>query len=408
MLALIEATRLLNSTLDLDVLLGIILDLALRNLRAARGTIYLVDHERGELWSKVLRDDRLEEIRLPLGTGLAGHVARSGETLNLKDAATDPRFYASFDRISGFRTRSMLCMPMRSRAGEVIGVFQLLNKPRGFSAADEEFLQTFSIHVALAIENAQYHQAVVEKERAEKELQIAARIQQSLLPAKLAAPPGYEMHASTLPCRTVGGDYLAVEPLPDGRTMLVIADVSGKGVPAALLVSMLHAALRVRLEAAADVGGLAALAARLNAFVHDSVLAGRYITFHAVVLDPRTNTLTSVNAGHLPGFLAGPGGARRLEAGGTPLGLLSGPVYASESAAMAPGDVLLMLTDGVTEATDSAEQEFGLERIEALLARCRGQSAVEIHGHVLVELASFTEDRPLVDDASLLVVRRLP
>ena len=127
---LIQAAEHLNSTLELDRLLKVVLHLCTANLQASRGTMYLIDEDRHELWSKVVKGKELIEIRLPLGTGIAGHVAETGETVNLKDAWKDKRFFAGFDLRSGFQTKSMLCMPMKNRKGKTIGVLQVLNKKR--------------------------------------------------------------------------------------------------------------------------------------------------------------------------------------------------------------------------------------------------------------------------------------
>ena len=231
--SLIDASDKLNSALDLNQLLRIILELATRNLNADRGTIYLIDQEKKELWSKVLKGRELVEIRLPVGTGIAGTVAKTGKTINLRDAWKDRRFFSGFDLRTGFQTKTMLCMPMRNRKGKIIGVFQIINKKRGtFDREDEQFLDAFSDHAALAIETAYLHQAIVEKERVEREIQIAAEIQQRLLPKTLPSIPGYELDGIAIPCKTIGGDYYDLIPLPDGRQVITVADVSGKGIPA--------------------------------------------------------------------------------------------------------------------------------------------------------------------------------
>ena len=153
--SLIDASKHLNTTFDLEELLSIILHLATKNLNAERGTIYLIDEKTKELWSKVLKGEGLVEIRLPIGTGVSGTVAQTGETINLKDASKDDRFYAGYDKRSGFRTKTMLCMPMKNRHGKIIGVFQIINKQKGrFDKEDELFLKAFSEHAALAVENA--------------------------------------------------------------------------------------------------------------------------------------------------------------------------------------------------------------------------------------------------------------
>jgi sigma-B regulation protein RsbU (phosphoserine phosphatase) len=255
--SLIEASKLLNSTLNIDKLLRIILELTTQNLSADRGTIYLVDESRNELWSRVLKGNEFVEIRLPIGTGISGHVAKTGKTVNLKDAWKDKRFFSGFDIKSGYKTRTMLCMPLWSRKGKIIGVFQVINKLNGvFTKADEHFLAGFSDHVSLAIENAQLHEAIVEKERMEKEIEIAAKIQQALLPKQLPKIPFYDIDAVALPCKAVGGDYYDVIPLEGNRYVMVVADVSGKGVPAAMLVSTLQASLHAYIQLGGELQDL--------------------------------------------------------------------------------------------------------------------------------------------------------
>lgn len=163
---LIEASKIINSTLDLDKLLGLILDAAAASIEADRGTLYLVDNIKQELWSKVLQGDNMVEIRLPIGKGIAGYVALTGETINIPDAYNDPRFNPDIDKKTGYRTHNMLCMPMRNKDQTIIGVFQLLNKKEGaFDAADEQFIDALSSHASVAIENARLAQEMVQSER---------------------------------------------------------------------------------------------------------------------------------------------------------------------------------------------------------------------------------------------------
>ncbi len=163
---LIEASKNINSTLDLDKLLGRILDAATKSIDADRGTVYLVDEIKKELWSKVLQGENMVEIRLPVGKGLAGFVAETGEIINIPDAYNDPRFNPDVDKKTGYRTNNMLCMPMRNKDGKTIGVFQLLNKKGGvFGKEDEQFIDALSSHASVAIENARLAQEMVSNER---------------------------------------------------------------------------------------------------------------------------------------------------------------------------------------------------------------------------------------------------
>lgn len=163
---LIEATKIVNSTLDTDRLLELILNTATSTVQADRGTLYVVDEEKGELWSKIAQGSTTVEIRLPMGKGIAGYVAVSGETINILDAYADPRFNPEIDRRTGYRTKTILCMPMKNKDGMVIGVFQLLNKYGGpFTPEDEEFLDGLSIHASIAIENALLAKQMIQNEQ---------------------------------------------------------------------------------------------------------------------------------------------------------------------------------------------------------------------------------------------------
>lgn len=163
---LIEATKIVNSVLEVDRLLGLILDVATRSVSADRGTLYLIDEGTGELWSKVAQGSNMVEIRLPIGKGLAGYVAKTGETVNITDAYKDPRFNPEIDRKSGYKTRNVLCMPMRNKEGKIVGVFQFLNKSEGsFVPEDESFIDALSVHGSIAVENARVAREMVQNER---------------------------------------------------------------------------------------------------------------------------------------------------------------------------------------------------------------------------------------------------
>ncbi len=175
---LIEATKIVNSVLNIDSLLGLIMDVATRSISADRGTLYLIDRATDELWSKVAQGVDMVEIRLPVGKGLAGYVARTGEIVNITNAYQDARFNPEIDKKSGYSTQTVLCMPMRNREGVIIGVFQLLNKRTGhFGPEDEAFIDALSVHAAMALENAQLAQRMVEGER----LSAVGRMASSIL-----------------------------------------------------------------------------------------------------------------------------------------------------------------------------------------------------------------------------------
>ena len=405
--ALINASKILNSTLNLEKLLALILDLAIKNLKAARGTIYLVDADRNELWSKVLKGKDLVEIRLPIGTGISGHVAKTGKTINLKDAWKDKRFFSGFDLRTGFQTKTMLCMPMRDRKNKIIGVFQILNKHDGvFIKEDEHFLEAFSVHAALAIENARMHQDIVEKERIEKELEIAGTIQRRLLPKQLAALPGYEIDAVARPSKNVGGDYYDLIKLGDGKYAFVIADVSGKGVPAALLVSTLHASLHAFIDGATN---LAQLVKRLNVVVHGNTEAERFITLFMAILDPSDGTLTYVNAGHNFPFIlrTQQSSIQPLASTGLPLGMFDGVEFQQETVKLEPSEYLVLYTDGVTEAMNKSFDEYGESRLRQVMIGSSDKSASGFLGVIVSDVEKFVAGEPQSDDITMVVLKRV-
>ena len=163
---LIEASKIVNSAIDIDKLLGLILDVAARSIEADRGTLYMLDAGANELWSRVAQGTNIVEIRLPVGKGLAGYVAKTGEVVNITDAYKDPRFNPEIDKRSGYKTHNVLCMPMRDKEGKILGVFQFLNKKDGpFGPEDESFIDALSVHASIALENARLAREMVQGER---------------------------------------------------------------------------------------------------------------------------------------------------------------------------------------------------------------------------------------------------
>lgn len=405
--SLIEAAKTLNKTLDLDELLNVILNLATKNLDADRGTIYLIDQKRKELWSRVVKGKELVEIRLPLGTGIAGTVASTGETVNLEDAWKDKRFFSGFDVRTGFVTKTMLCMPMRNREEKTIGVFQIINKNSGvFDREDEQFLSAFSDHVALAIENAYLLQARVEQERVEREIQIAGEIQSKLIPSELPQIPGYHIDATAIPCKTIGGDYYDVIPIDDDNFVLVVADVSGKGIPAALLVSTLNAALHAYIQTSIS---LADLVQKLNTIVYKNTPPERYITFFIAILNTRRHQLMYVNAGHNFPYRVqnGKSDFDNLSAGGLPLGMFDHAEYTAETITVEPGDLLVFYSDGVTEAMDKKYEEYGETRFRDCIVKNLPRDLKDLKQTIIDDIQGFVGSEPQSDDLTLMVARRM-
>jgi sigma-B regulation protein RsbU (phosphoserine phosphatase) len=255
-----------------------------------------------------------------------------------------------------------------------------------------------------ALESVRLHRIRLEKERQDRELQIAREIQQSLFPRSCPAVPGFEVVAASRPCRQVGGDHYDFIPLPDGGLALAVADVSGKGTPASILMASIHASLR----ALAGTASPERLVARLNAFLFASTQSNKFVTLFYGELDPATRVLRFVNAGHVPPFHLGSGGERRrLTAGGPALGLLEDATFEAGAARLAPGEVIAMLTDGATEALSPRDEEFGDERVWQAFARAAPGGAAATLAGLLAAVDAWTGEAGCSDDLTALILTAL-
>jgi phosphoserine phosphatase RsbU/P len=406
--SLIEASKAINSTLDLIQLLNIILNIAVQKTRAETGTIYVVDKNKNEIWSKVIHENQEEEFRLAIGQGIAGHVAASGETLNITDVYSHPRFAGSFDQQTGFRTRSMLCMPMRAENGDIIGVFQIINSQAGrFTTADEEFLSGLSVHAALAITKAALHQESVEKRAMEREMAFARNIQCCLLPAQLPVVRGYQFAASNLPAAAIGGDYYDFICTENGDISFVIGDVAGKGMPAALLMATLRTAIHA-LTFGKRTPNPGRFISRINRILRSFLPQSEFITLFYGDLSPKTGIIHYVNAGHHPPFyIKKNGDVKSLFTGGLTLGIKNEVNYKVREIKLEKGDVLFMYTDGVTEAMNARCDEYGESRLEACVTLGRKMTARGLIDAVLGEVNEFRGEAPQNDDITAAVIKRL-
>jgi phosphoserine phosphatase RsbU/P len=399
----IEAAKNLNSTLDLDRLLSVILETALGLVDGDRGTVYLVDRAKNELWSRTLRGS--DEIRLPLGSGIAGYVAATGDTLNIPDAYFDPRFNPDFDRKNGYRTRSILCMPMKNREGVIIGVFQLLNKKNGvFTPEDERTLDALSVHAAIALENARLHEQEREKLAIEKELLAAREVQMMFIPKRLPEVDGYDCAACTIPAKEVGGDLYDFIARSEGEMAFCLGDVSGKGFPASLLMANTQATLRDQ-SLMNDSASLCV--SRTNKLLFESTSAEKFVTLFYGVLHTRRGTISYCNAGHeQPMLLGNDGTLRRLDAGGIVLGILPEYPFAEGEMAIGPGETCVVFSDGISEAINAGGEQFGEERISRTLAALRARPAAEIRDGLIEAVRTHAGGAPQADDITVVVVKR--
>jgi len=401
---LVEASKALSSTLDLSDLLGRILDVAKGQAEAERGTLFLVDDQTAEIWSLIAQGMEKQEIRLPIGRGIAGHVAATGEIVNIPDAYADPRFNPEVDKKSGFRTRNILCLPIRNKSGKIIAALQLLNKKTGsFTGEDTEFLLTLSGHMALALENAQLHQVLLDKERMEKELALARGIQRSLLPETAPTVEGFDIALLNEPCFAVGGDYYDFLSLGRQTLLVVIADVEGKGVSSALVMSNLQATLRVLVL---HLHSLNEIAEALNRMMWNDTRAEKYLSLFMGLIDIRRKTIHYINCGHVPPVIVRPKkDPIALTEGGMVVGLFEKATYERGVQKFLQGDVLVLCTDGITESMDAQHDEYGAERLVERIGENLERPAAGIVDVVSADVARFSRNGTHVDDKVMIVIK---
>jgi sigma-B regulation protein RsbU (phosphoserine phosphatase) len=301
--------------------------------------------------------------------------------------------------------RSALCVPIGD-AEEVIGVLYADRHGRAepFKDGDLRLLTLLASTAGVKIQQARQVAELMRVEKVKRDIRIAAEIQRDFLPRTLPPCEGFEMAARALPCLQVGGDYYDLICLDPDRVGLAVADVSGKGIGAALLMASLRAWLRAELGHGT---GLAALAAKLNDFIHESSDIHSFITFFFAELDSATGSLRFVNAGHNPPLIFGcDGSVRELPATGLVLGMFAARPYEVGAGEVGPGEVLVLYTDGITESRNPGDEEFGVEGLAAAVREERENDASAILEKVFQRLAEFTACAEPFDDRTLVVVKR--
>ena len=335
------------------------------------------------------------------GKGIVGHVIRTGEQVIAANVRDDPRY------IEGrAETRSEVAVPIVSN-GRVIGALNLeSDRLAAYSARDLDLLEAFAVAAAISIEKSVLHRQLIEKQRIEQQLKLARQVQASLLPATAPIVAGYDIAGFNLPASDIGGDYFDYFLLPDRRLGLVIADVSGKGVPAALLMATFRAALRSEVRKNRPIQ---AVIEDVHGMLVESMDTSRFVTAVYGILDPRLGAFTYVNCGHNPPMLLRARGDRELlPTGRAALGMAgSGPV-APRTVQIGASDTLLLYTDGVVELTDASDVEFGEARLGRALSECAARPAREIIGSLLAATGAYAGRGHYDDDFTLVVVKREP
>ena len=398
--AVVEASELVNSTLEVPEIARRVVDLATSLIGADRGSLFLVDEDGETLRALVAHGVEEGTLTVRKGEGIVGTVAAEGTPILLDDPYADPRFDPGVDRRTGYHTRSLLTVPVRDRERTLVAVLQLLNHHRGhFDREDVEFLEELGVPFALALTTARLHREIVRRERMEEELRLAGEIQRTLRPRELDSVPGLVLASWDVPCREVGGDYYDVIPARQGsRWWLVMADISGKGVSAGLIASNLQAYLWSRRD---DRRSLRRIVAESNDLLCRLARGHKFATLILAEWDPEDRSLRWIGAGHPPMLLLRDDRVLPLEGTGPPVGLIPGARWEEGRIGLREGDVVLMYTDGVPEAgMVGKDEEFGQERLERLVRGAGSCSGVL--GRLREALETFQGSEEYEDDVTAL------
>jgi len=386
----------IGGQLDLETLCDEILLRSISLTNSRSGALHLFDGE-ALLLSRAFGGALLsaeDAVRLTVGAeGEINNAAREASTCGVRLSACE----------------KCLVVPIQSETRR-LGVLAVADKEtrdgtiRDFFPADARLLALFANQAATAIETARLHREALEKERMDRELEVAASIQREILPREVPDIPGLAIAAENRSTRQVGGDYFDFFPLSGDRFALVVADVSGKGVPAALLVSTLASALHLQIE---DARTPAELVERVHRHLFRFSRARKFATLFLGIFHIRTGELQYVSAGHNPALLARAGGELEwLHATGRPVGIFWDSHWTEARTALAPGDRLCVYTDGITEAQNPMQEEFGTERLAAYFSRVAAMPVAEAASRLFGEILLFAGSAPQYDDQTLLLLAR--
>ncbi|MDD3627374.1 MAG: PP2C family protein-serine/threonine phosphatase [bacterium] len=404
LLSIIKAYALLNSVLDYDELFKIIMRMVTYTLSSERSSLFIIDEEKQVLKSIIAQGKVNTEIIVPVGQGLAGYAAKTGDILYIDDCYKCNKFDKSYDRTTGFKTRDMLVSPLKNKEGKIIGVIQVMNKKNGkFTEYDMLLLKLLSTQIAIAIENAKLYKESLAKQKIDDDLQIAKDIQKQLLPQVFPEFEYVDIWGANIPAREVGGDYFDFYHSEKYNSIyFAIADITGKGISAALLVSMLKAVFRSEINHSED---LEKISLNLNNFIVKNTPPEKFITFFLGKIELENQTLNYINAGHNYPYFIRNNILKPLKTGGLPFGLFENISYQVNRIKLQKNDLLFMYTDGITESQNRRYTQFGEVRLKKILKRINKDKIKEIGDLIMGEIVKFTGDFPQFDDQTILLVR---
>jgi sigma-B regulation protein RsbU (phosphoserine phosphatase) len=396
--ALIRAGNELAGHRPLPELFRFILDLSIQTVKADRGVLMTL--EDGELVVRANKGDGFH-----ISTAVRDRVLNSGSSVLVRDTSIDDAFRERKSIVEQ-NIRTLMAVPLQTR-DQIIGLIYVDSPSllREFTKDDLNLLTVMANVAAIRIEHTRFAEVEQARQLLARDLEQAADIQRSFLPGVAPVVRGLELAGHNAPCRTVGGDYYDFFPYEQRRVAMVLGDVSGKGMPASLLMMGLQARVQVLIE---EPKSLAAVMTKLNRITSANCPANRFISLFFCILDGETGELTFCNAGHNPPLIVRADGSwEQLSGGGPVVGILPTTEYQEHRVKLEEGDTLVIYSDGVTEAENAKGGEFEVEGLAEAVLRNRHKSAVSIVGDVNRAVAEFTAGAPQSDDITLIVARRV-
>lgn len=367
----------------------------LRDEEVEGGMKIMVARQRG-------KEERLEEVRI--SSTVMEEVLKNGKSVLTADAQHDPRYASQTMALLGIR--SVLAVPLSVDIKNVFGLIYA-DSPTNEATFSEEHLNiltTLASVAAIRVENARLLEERFERERMERELELATEIQQTFQPSAPPVMDDYEFQGISFSCYEIGGDYYDFISLQDKKMLIALGDVSGKGTAAALLMSSLHAAIHAQVTARTS---LYELVRSVNQYLAENTPTNRFVTLFIAELEPETGILSYINAGHNPPLMGNAdGNIRQLDSGGFPLGIIPQAEYEVGQTRLDPGDALVIYSDGVSEANNLQGDEFGMERLTEVISKNIKASAAGLRDKVESALSAFTQTAPANDDITLVIVKR--
>ena len=401
---LLGVTSALAAPFDLMTMLGAVVDAAKQVLKADRGSVWLHEPATDELLLLVATG--IAPVRVRSGAGLVGACARERQVINVPDCYADARFDPATDRATGYRTRCMLTLPLVDHHDRLVGVMQVLNKAGGaFDVDDEQLATALAAQCAVALQRVRMTEQLIEGEKMRQALEMARVVQMSTLPSSMPSVEGYEVACTFRPAELTGGDTYDVALIEPGL-LIVLGDATGHGIAPALTVTQMQAMLRMAFRLGAD---LDRAFVQVNNRLAETLADDRFVTAFIGLLDPRKHALRFHSGGQGPifHFRAADGAFERHKPTSFPLGAMPlASARASVTLALAPGDLLVLLSDGFYEQLDASGDEFGERRVEALVREHHGEGAEAVRTAILAAVDAHAGATPQADDMTAVILRR--